>query len=66
MRFSEKHASKRHTRLGVWFPLFLYAVNYVLWLLTGILVGVTGLFWLAIIPLVVPLLYLYRAKRLSG
>jgi hypothetical protein len=36
---SEAYIDKRETPLGQWVPIMCYAVNWVLWLITGIGAG---------------------------
>ena len=56
-------AQKRETRVGQWAPVVFYAVNWSLWLLTGVWAGAWGLLWLAILPLPLLGLYLWRTCR---
>ena len=35
----EDHVSKRETPLGRWLPVSFYSVNFILWIVTGILAG---------------------------
>lgn len=59
----EDHVRKRATPLGRWLPVLLYLGNYVLWIITGILVQAFNLLWLALFPLAALGLYLVRTRR---
>ena len=62
----EHDVAKRHTGLGRWFPLCLYLVNAVLWLITGILADTPDVWWLAGFPAATSLLYIVRTRRMAG
>ena len=62
---SRLHVDRRRTRLGRWFPLCLYLLNYILWLRKGIVADTPNVLWLAALPLAAPLLYIVRTKRLG-
>jgi hypothetical protein len=59
----EDHVSKRETPLGRWFPVTFYAVNFALWIATGIRVEAWDLLWLAVLALPVLGLYLWTTGR---
>jgi len=59
----EDHIRKRETPLGRWFPLCIYSVNVILWVITGILAGAWNLLWLAVFPLPALGLYLLRTQK---
>ena len=60
---SEAHIDKRATPLGRWAPVMFYTMNWVLWLITGLWAGAWELLWLAVLPLPVLGLYLWRTRR---
>jgi hypothetical protein len=43
--------------------VIFYAVNWLLWLITGIWTGAWELLWLAVLPLPALGLYLWRTRR---
>ncbi len=58
----EGHISKRETALGHWLPFSLYAVNLILWLITGLLFAKWNLLWLALFPLPALAVYWFRRR----
>jgi len=60
---SEVHVDKRETPLGRWAPVMFYAVNWLLWLITGLGADACGLLWLAVLPLPALGLYLWHTRK---
>ncbi len=59
----EDHVNKRETPLGRWLPVSFYSVNFILWIVIGILAGAWKLLWLGVLPLPALGLYLLRTRR---
>lgn len=60
MTSNNDHLAKREMPWGRWAPAVFFALNYVLWLATGIVFGATDLLHLALLPLPILILYIWR------
>jgi hypothetical protein len=60
MTINNDHLAKREMRWGRWAPAAFYTLNFVLWLATGIVFGALDLLHLALLPLPILIVYIWR------
>lgn len=63
MTTNSDHQAKRETSLGRRAPAVFYALNFLLWLATGIVFDAVDLLHLALLPLPLLILYIWRTGQ---
>jgi len=58
--YQADHHSKREHTPGRWLPVFLYSVNYLVWIVITMKSRAGDLLWLAALPSAALILYLVR------
>lgn len=59
---ARKHVTVRESTLGRWLPVFFYALNVILWALTGIFYELWDLLYLVILTVPALALYIWRTR----
>ena len=61
----QDHVKKRETSIGRWLPFSFHMVNFMLWFVTGIMVGAWDLLWLGVLALPSIVLYILRTGTIG-